>query len=173
MFRCYFESKAYTKDVMVKNQHFGAIMKIKKSSISKNLEVLCTLSLSLSLNIFILHRLRNKFLQLILISLDSASWELYQYSRRMCGPMKSPKVETRSRDSNLGPHDCKADALPHDHGHHTCTLKACVMSPCFNYRLTTPPHSADKPPDLILWNLIPFFKKSLSELLYRCWLHGP
>ena len=33
--------------------------------------------------------------------------------------MKNPKVETRSRDSNLGPHDCKADALPHDHGHHT------------------------------------------------------
>ena len=73
----------------------------------------------LSLNIFILHRLRNKFLQLILISLDSASWELHQYSRRMYGPMKNPKVETRSRDSNLGPHDCKADALPHDHGHHT------------------------------------------------------
>ena len=71
-----------------------------------------------SLHIFILHRLRNKFLQLILISLDSASWELHQYSRRMCGPMKNPKVETRSRDSNLGPHDCKADALPHDHGHH-------------------------------------------------------
>ena len=71
-----------------------------------------------SLNIFILHRLRNKFLQLILISLDSASWELHQYSRRMCGPMKNPKVETRSRDSNSGPHDCKVDALPHDHGHH-------------------------------------------------------
>ena len=53
-----------------------------------------------------------------------------------------------------------------------CTLIACVMSPCFNYRLTTPPHTANKPPDLILWNLIPFFKKSLSELLYRCWLHG-
>ena len=64
--------------------------------------------------------MRNKFLQLILVSLDSASWELHQYSRRMCGPMKNPKVETRSRDSNLGPHDCKADALPHDHGHHTC-----------------------------------------------------
>ena len=44
-----------------------------------------------SLNIFILHRLRNKFLQLIL---DSSSWELHQYSRRMCGPMKNPKVET-------------------------------------------------------------------------------
>ena len=27
-------------------------------------------------------------------------------------------VETRSRDSNSGPHDCKAHALPHDHGHH-------------------------------------------------------
>ena len=42
-----------------------------------------------SLNIFILHRLRNKFLQLILISLDSASWELHQYSRRMCGPIRN------------------------------------------------------------------------------------
>ena len=73
----------------------------------------------LSLNIFILHWLRNKFLQLILISLDSASWELHQYSHRMCGPMKNPKVETRSQDSNSGPHDCKADALPHDHRHHT------------------------------------------------------
>ena len=72
----------------------------------------------ISLNIFILHRLRNKFLQLILISLDSASWELHQYSRRMCGPMKNPKVETRSQDSNSGPHDCKVNALPHDHGHH-------------------------------------------------------
>ena len=72
----------------------------------------------LFLNIFILHRLRNKFLQLILISLDSASWELHQYLRRMCGPMKNPEVETRSRDSNSGPQDCKADALPHDHGHH-------------------------------------------------------
>ena len=32
----------------------------------------------ISLNIFILHRLRNKFLQLILISLDSASWITYK-----------------------------------------------------------------------------------------------
>ena len=56
--------------------------------------------------------IENKFLQLILISLDSASWELHQYLCRMCGPMKIPKVETRSRDSNLVPHDCKADALP-------------------------------------------------------------
>ena len=37
--------------------------------------------------------MRNKFLQLILISLDSASWELHQYSRRMCGPMKNHKVD--------------------------------------------------------------------------------
>ena len=32
--------------------------------------------------------------------------------------LNSPKVDTRSRESNFGPHDCKADALPHDHGHH-------------------------------------------------------
>ena len=62
-----------------------------------------------SLNIFILHRLRNKFVQLILIPLDTAFWELHQYSRRMCGPMKNPKVETHSWDSNSGPYDCKAD----------------------------------------------------------------
>ena len=74
-----------------------------------------------SLNIFILHRLRDKFLQLILISVDSASWELHQYSRRKFGPMKNSKVETRSRDSNSGPHDCKVDALPHDHEHHHTT----------------------------------------------------
>ena len=49
------------------------------------------------------------------MSLDSASWELHQYSRRMCGPMKNPKVETRSRDSNSGPQDCEADALAHSH----------------------------------------------------------
>ena len=78
--------------------------------------------LYLSLNIFILHRFRNKFQQLTLISLDSASWELHQYSHRMCEPMKNPKVETRSRDSNSGTHDCKADALPHDHGHHKFIL---------------------------------------------------
>ena len=53
------------------------------------------------------------------MSPDSASWELHQYSRRMCMPMKNPGDETRSWDSNSGPHACKADALPHDHGHHT------------------------------------------------------
>ena len=58
-----------------------------------------TISLFNSLNIFILHRLRNKVLQLILISLDSASWELHQYSRRIWGPVKNPKIETRSWDS--------------------------------------------------------------------------
>ena len=50
-----------------------------------------------SLNIVILHRLRNKFLQLILISLDSTSWELYQYSRRMSGPMKIPTLTSAPR----------------------------------------------------------------------------
>ena len=45
---------------------------------------------------FNLHQLRNKFLQLILISLNSASWELHQYWHWMCGPMKNPVVETGS-----------------------------------------------------------------------------
>ena len=30
---------------------------------------------------------------------------------------KNPKVDIRSRESNLGPQDCEANALPHDHGH--------------------------------------------------------
>ena len=55
-----------------------------------------------SLNIFIFHGLRNKFIQLILNSRDSASLELHQYSRRMCGPMKIPKLtpapRARTRD---------------------------------------------------------------------------
>ena len=70
-----------------------------------------TVTLTFSVNILIIHRLRNKFLQIILISLDSASWELHQYPHRMCGPMKNPEVETLSRDSNSRPYDCKADAL--------------------------------------------------------------
>ena len=62
---------------------------------------ICILFILVSLNIFILHRLRNKFLQLTLISLDSASWELHQYSRRMCGPMKNPKVRIKIKVSWL------------------------------------------------------------------------
>ena len=31
---------------------------------------------------------------------------------------ENPKVDTRSQEPNLGPYDCEADALPHDHGHH-------------------------------------------------------
>ena len=71
-----------------------------------------------SLSVFILYRLRNKFLQPILISLDFDSWELYQYSRRVCGPMKIPKFTPAPRKLISGPHDCEADALPRDHGHH-------------------------------------------------------
>ena len=42
------------------------------------------------------------------------------------GPMKNPKVETRSWDSNLGSQDCKADALPHDHGKHCEKRRNCL-----------------------------------------------
>ena len=62
------------------------------------------------LNIFILHRLRNKFLQLILISLDSASWELHQYSLRICGPMKISNLTPAPR--NRKSYDCEANSLP-------------------------------------------------------------
>ena len=91
MFRCYFESKAHTKDVMVKNQHFRCY--------HENKEI--------------------------------------EYFQKFRSFMKFSSVC-----------DVPVLQLPPDNA------------------------SADKPPDLILWNLIPFFKKSLSELLYRCWLHG-
>ena len=47
--------------------------------------------------------------------------------------MKNPKFETRSRDSNSGPHDCEADALPHDHGHHVSTLFQSYQATTFNF----------------------------------------
>ena len=42
----------------------------------------------------------------------------------MSGPMKNPKVETNSRDSNSRPYDCEANDLPYDHGHHKHLLIA-------------------------------------------------
>ena len=57
------------------------------------------------LSIFIFHRLRNKFLHLLPISLASASWELHQYLRRMLGPMKITKLTStpgnRTRDLKI------------------------------------------------------------------------
>ena len=52
---------------------------------------------------------------IILISLDSASWKLHQYSRRKMRANENPEVDTRSQESNSGTYDCEADALPHDH----------------------------------------------------------
>ena len=72
-----------------------------------------------SINISILLRLRNKFSRLILIALDSASWELQQWSLRKCGPVNSPKVDTRFQKSNSEPYVCEAETLRHDHGHYT------------------------------------------------------
>ena len=90
MVRCYFESKAYMKDVMVKNQHFRCY--------HQNKEI-----------------------------------EYFQKFRNFM------------------------------HFNSVCDVPVLQLPP---------DNTADKPPDLILWNLIPFFKKSQSELLYRCWLHG-
>ena len=48
------------------------------------------------------HRLRNKFLKLILISVDSVFWEL---APNVWANEKNPcKVDTRFRESNLDPH---------------------------------------------------------------------
>ena len=68
--------------------------------------------------------MRNVFLQLMLISLDSASWELHLHSLQMCGPMKIPKLAPAPGDRTGGPYDSEADALPHHHGHHTSTTIA-------------------------------------------------
>ena len=32
--------------------------------------------------------------------------------------IENAKVDTQSWESNSGPYDCQADALPHNHGHH-------------------------------------------------------
>ena len=63
----------------------------------------------LSLTIFILHRLRIKFVQPIL---------LHQYSLGMCGPMKKPKVDICYCELISGPYDCQSDVLLHNHQHY-------------------------------------------------------
>ena len=73
-------------------------------------------SIEFSLNIFIVHRLRKKFVQLILFSPDSAAWELHQYSRRMCGPIKMPKLTPTpgNRTWDLGtPNPTTTETLKH------------------------------------------------------------
>ena len=60
--------------------------------------------LSSIFNLSILHRLKNNFLQLTLISVKSASWTLTQYAHWMCWPMNFPKLTII-----LGNHD----PLPH------------------------------------------------------------
>ena len=40
----------------------------------------------------------------------------------MLGQMNNSKVDTHSLAMNSRPHECEADPLPHDHGHHTITI---------------------------------------------------
>ena len=63
-----------------------------------------------SVNLFMSHRLRNKFLQRILISLDSVPGN--QYWRRMYGPMEIPKFTRASvsRTRDLKKRDFHASA---------------------------------------------------------------
>ena len=72
-----------------------------------------------------------KFKHIYFTSFEKQVLATYTYLSRFCflgtTPVlvlnvqanENPKVETHSRDLNLGPYDCEADALPHDHGHHT------------------------------------------------------
>ena len=66
---------------------------------------------SLDLNVFILHRLRNR-------EALTSNVSRFCFLGTTCGPMNSPTNDTRSRQSSFGPHDCEADVLPHDQGHH-------------------------------------------------------
>ena len=71
------------------------------------------------LNIYILHRLRNKFLQLN----TNLSRFCFLGTTPVLAPnvwaIENPKIDTRSKESNSGPCDCEADALPHEHGQNT------------------------------------------------------
>ena len=73
------------------------------------------------LNISISHRQRNKFTldiylyQSLLILLPG----IYTSTRVESVGQRPSRYWHRSRESNSGPYDCKADALPHGHGHHT------------------------------------------------------
>ena len=79
--------------------------------------------------------LRKKFLQLILISFDSASWKLHRYSHPVGGPMISPKVDTWSWESNSAPQDCEVDVLPHGQGRYVAMGESnTVVRACTLYR---------------------------------------
>ena len=49
---------------------------------------------------FILHLLRNKLLQLVLIYFDSASWEIHQFLYQTSGPLKIPMLN-QTKDSKI------------------------------------------------------------------------
>ena len=69
-------------------------------------------------------------------SIEKQVFTTYTNHSRFCFPGTTPVLapkcvgqwksqsRDRSRDSNKGPHDCKANALPHDHGHHIVRIEA-------------------------------------------------
>ena len=79
---------------------------------------------------YFLPRLSFKFKQIYFTSIEKQFFVTYSNLSLFCflgttpvltpnvWAIENPKVDTRSRESNTRHHDCKADALPHDHGHH-------------------------------------------------------
>ena len=74
-----------------------------------------------SLNVFILHQLRNNFIQVH----TNLSRFCFLGTTPVFGPNvwanENPKVDTHSCESKLGPY-CGADAAPHDYGHHQARI---------------------------------------------------
>ena len=91
----------WQKEKLLVTSNFSVSHSVFKRFILKTRKNQGLFGKGLSLNI-VLHQLRSKFLQFVQSSLDSASWELHQYPRRMCGPMKIPKLTrisgNRTRD---------------------------------------------------------------------------
>ena len=71
-----------------------------------------------SLNLSILHQLRNKFLA----TYTNLSWFCFLGTTPVLAPNvwanENSEVDTRSQELYSEPDDWKAEALPYDHGHH-------------------------------------------------------
>ena len=88
------------------------------------------------LNIFILHRLRNNFLQLLPISLDSASWELhkcpYSQEHSLSFSARFANFEWNITSDWLSQSDV-LNSKPYGYIQHRMVkpIKSCVTLKCF------------------------------------------
>ena len=102
--------------------------------------------------------LKNKILQLILISLDSTSWELKQHQDLMCGPLKIPNMIPAPRNRTwilmivrLMLFLMIKDTTPYVG--YTCTLDPFLLEHSSNVKRT----NAKVPVELVMFtNILPF-----------------